>query len=86
MQFNHRLVAYVLLALALGHWLSARRLGGAVRQRATLILLLVCAQAALGILTLIHQVPIDIALTHQFGATLVLIAVTVNLVRLREGA
>lgn len=85
-QFNHRLVAYVLLALALGHWLSARRIGGAVRQRATLILLLVCAQAALGILTLIHQVPIDIALTHQFGATLVLIAVTVNLVRLREGA
>ncbi|WP_371346169.1 COX15/CtaA family protein [Ancylobacter sp. IITR112] len=85
-QFNHRLVAYLLLALALGHWLSARRVGGAVRQRATLILLLVAAQAMLGILTLIHQVPIDIALAHQFGATLVLIAVTVNLVRLHEGA
>lgn len=85
-QFNHRLFAYVLFALAVGHWLSARRVGGAVRRRATFILAMVAAQATLGILTLIHQVPIDIALAHQFGATLVLIAVTVNLVRLREGA
>ncbi|GLK71620.1 COX15/CtaA family protein [Ancylobacter dichloromethanicus] len=85
-QFNHRLFAYVLFALAVGHWLSARRVGGAVRRRANFILALVAAQATLGILTLIHQVPIDIALAHQFGATLVLIAVTVNLVRLREGA
>ena len=85
-QFNHRLVAYLLLALALGHWLSARRVGGAVRRRATLILGLVGAQAFLGVWTLVHQVPIDIALAHQFGATLVLIAVTVNLVRLHEDA
>lgn len=85
-QFNHRLVAYVLLALALGHYLAARRAGGAARQRALLIFGLVACQAMLGILTLIHQVPIDIALTHQFGATIVLIAATVHLVRLREGA
>lgn len=85
-QFNHRLVAYVLLALALGHYLSARRVGGAPRRRALLILALVVAQAFLGIMTLIHQVPIDIALAHQFGATLVLIAATVHLVRLRQGA
>jgi len=85
-QFNHRLGAYVLLALALGHWLSARRVGGAVAKRALLILALMVAQAFLGIMTLIHQVPIDIALAHQFGATLVLIAVTMHLVRLRQGA
>lgn len=85
-QFDHRLAAYALFALALGHWLSARRVGGAVRRRATLILALVIAQATLGILTLIHQVPIDIALAHQFGATIVLIATTVNLVRLKQGA
>lgn len=85
-QFNHRTVAYVLVALALGHWIGARRVRGAVARRAGLILVLVLAQAALGVLTLIHQVPIDIALAHQFGATLVLIAVTVNLVRLRQGA
>ncbi len=85
-QFNHRLVAYALFALAIGHWLSARRVGGMVARRALLILGLVAAQATLGILTLIHQVPIDIALAHQFGATIVLIAVTVNLVRLRQDA
>lgn len=85
-QFNHRLGAYVLLALALGHWLGARRLKGAVARRALLIFALVVAQASLGVLTLIHQVPIDIALAHQFGATIVLIAATVNLVRLRQGA
>lgn len=85
-QFNHRLGAYVLLAFALGHWLSARRLRGAVSRRALLILALVSAQASLGIMTLVHQVPIDIALAHQFGATLVLIAVTVHLVRLRQEA
>ncbi|TCK28251.1 cytochrome c oxidase assembly protein subunit 15 [Ancylobacter aquaticus] len=85
-QFNHRLFAYVLFALAVGHWLSARRVKGKVAQRALIILALVIAQAAIGILTLVYQVPIDLALAHQFGATLVLIAVTVNLVRLKEGA
>ncbi|PZQ79598.1 MAG: heme A synthase [Ancylobacter novellus] len=85
-QFNHRLGAYVLLAFALGHWLSARRLRGAASRRALLILALVSAQASLGIMTLVHQVPIDIALAHQFGATLVLIAVTVHLVRLNQQA
>ena len=85
-QFNHRLGAYVLLAFALGHWLSARRLRGAASRRALLILALVSAQASLGIMTLVHQVPIDIALAHQFGATLVLIAVTVHLVRLNKQA
>ncbi|MCK0208584.1 COX15/CtaA family protein [Starkeya koreensis] len=85
-QFNHRLVAYALLALAIGHWLSARRVGGAVRRRAFVILALVATQAFLGVWTLIHQVPVDIALAHQFGATIVLIAVTVNLVRLWQDA
>ncbi|WP_246252525.1 COX15/CtaA family protein [Ancylobacter pratisalsi] len=83
-QFNHRLVAYLLLALALGHWLSARRARGMVARRALVLLVLVCAQASLGIMTLIHQVPLDIALAHQFGATIVLIAATVNLVRINE--
>ncbi len=45
---------------------------------------LVTAQAALGILTLLFVVPIDIALTHQFGATLVLIAATVHVTDLSQ--
>ncbi|MCS0503534.1 COX15/CtaA family protein [Ancylobacter mangrovi] len=85
-QFDHRLVAYLLLALAIGNWLSARRVHGAVAKRALLILALVCTQAFLGIVTLINQVPIDIALAHQFGATIVLIAATVNVVRIHQSA
>jgi len=83
-QFNHRMVAYTIWTLALLHWLDASRLGGAVARRALLLFGLVSAQAFIGIMTLIHQVPIDIALTHQFGATLVLIAATVHVARLGE--
>jgi len=83
-QFNHRMVAYGLWTLALLHWLDTRRLGGVVARRALLLLGLVSAQAFIGIMTLIHQVPIDIALAHQFGATLVLIAATVHVARLSE--
>ncbi|MDQ0510811.1 COX15/CtaA family protein [Ancylobacter amanitiformis] len=83
-QFNHRMVAYLLFALAIGQWLSARRVGGAVGRRALLLLALVAAQGCLGILTLLRQVPLDLALAHQFGATLVLIVATVNIVRLGE--
>ncbi|GLK83674.1 COX15/CtaA family protein [Ancylobacter defluvii] len=81
-QFNHRMMAYTVLALAVVNWLALRG-GGPAAGRAALVVGLVAAQALLGILTLIHQVPIDIALAHQFGATLVLIAATLHLRRLR---
>lgn len=81
-QFNHRMTAYAVLALAVVNWLALRGAGPAA-GRAGLLVVLVAAQALLGILTLIHQVPIDIALAHQFGATLVLIAATVHLCRTR---
>ncbi|MBS7545484.1 COX15/CtaA family protein [Ancylobacter oerskovii] len=82
-QFNHRMMAYTVLALVVANWLALR--GSAASGRATWLVGLVTAQALLGILTLIHQVPIDIALAHQFGATLVLIAATVHLRRMRVG-
>lgn len=81
-QFNHRMVAYGIWTLTLLHWFDARRLGGAVARRALLLVGLVSAQAFIGIMTLVHQVPIDIALAHQFGATIVLIAATVHVARL----
>ncbi|MFG1202766.1 COX15/CtaA family protein [Xanthobacter aminoxidans] len=77
-QFDHRMVAYALWALALVHALDAMRDGGRAAKRAWLLFALVTAQATLGILTLIHQVPIDIALAHQFGATIVLIFAVVH--------
>jgi cytochrome c oxidase assembly protein subunit 15 len=69
-QFFHRLGAYVLVFLALFHarqaWATPQATG------AWLLAGLVLAQAALGIATLIHAVPMQLALLHQFGAVLVL--------------
>ncbi|MEP9367216.1 COX15/CtaA family protein [Xanthobacter sp. VNH20] len=77
-QFVHRMIAYTILAAALLHALNARRFGGWVAREAGGVFALVCCQALLGILTLVFVVPIDIALTHQFGAAVVLIAATLH--------
>ncbi|MGU3493737.1 COX15/CtaA family protein [Xanthobacteraceae bacterium A53D] len=77
-QFVHRMIAYALLAAALLHALDAGRIGGMAAKGAWLLAALVAAQGLLGILTLIYVVPIDIALAHQFGATIVLIAATLH--------
>jgi heme a synthase len=71
-QFNHRMVAYALLACAIAHavdtFMTARRAAPAAVALAALIVL----QAGLGIATLLSQVPIALALTHQAGAIVVL--------------
>ncbi len=71
-QFDHRLGAYLLFALTLGHAVQARRT--AVAGAAWVLAALVTAQAALGIATLVNVVPLPLALTHQFGAVVVLVA------------
>ena len=77
-QFSHRMIAYTLWALALAYALAARSLPAPAAGRGWLLLAAVTVQAALGIATLLHQVPIDLALAHQFGAALVLILATFN--------
>lgn len=78
-QFDHRMIAYTVWTLALLHALDALRAGGAAARGAWWLFALVTVQAMLGILTLVHQVPIDLALAHQLGATVVLIAATLHL-------
>ncbi len=75
-QFDHRMVAYLLLIGTLVHAFQCFRLarGSRAARRARLLAVLVLAQAGLGIATLLMVVPIDVALTHQFGAAVVLIA------------
>ena len=75
-QFDHRMVAYLLLIGAFVHVLQMMRLarGSRAARGARHLALLVLAQAALGVTTLIMVVPIDVALAHQFGAAVVLIA------------
>ncbi len=77
-QFVHRSIAYLLFATAALHACDAARVTGTVSKGAWALLTLVTVQAMLGILTLVHMVPLDLALSHQFGATLVLIAATLH--------
>ncbi|MEA2866056.1 MAG: heme a synthase, partial [Bradyrhizobium sp.] len=73
-QFEHRMVAYALFALAILHAVDAVRsraetaaVNGALWLAAAITL-----QATLGILTLLNQVPVPLALAHQAVAMSVL--------------
>ena len=74
-QFNHRMIAYVLLAFAA---FQAWRMRMA---SATIVFAAVVAQACLGILTVVWQVPLTTALVHQGGALVVLALALWHLVR-----
>jgi cytochrome c oxidase assembly protein subunit 15 len=77
-QFVHRMVAYTLWLLALLHALDVwRRLDDASARRGTLALVMaVTLQAVLGILTLLYQVPLALALAHQ-GVAIVVLSIAV---------
>jgi heme a synthase len=71
-QFNHRLLAYLLVALVLWFGTSARRVElapGASRGVQALIGLLML-QVALGICTILYRVPVVLAAAHQGVAML----------------
>ena len=83
-QFEHRMTAYVVLALALLHAIDAvrSRAGTAVMSGAWWLVAAVILQAMLGILTLLNQVPIDLALAHQAVAIVVLTLAILQVERL----
>jgi len=83
-QFEHRMTAYVVLALALLHAIDAvrSRAGTAVMSGAWWLVAAVILQAVLGILTLLNQVPIDLALAHQAVAIVVLTLAILQVERL----
>ena len=63
----------------------ARTVGrGPAMTHALVLVGLVTLQAALGIVTLVHQVPIGLALAHQAGAILVLALAVVHAQRMAE--
>jgi len=73
-QFEHRMTAYALFALAIVHAFDAIRVRApsAVVKGAFWLAAAVTLQALLGILTLLNQVPILLALSHQAVALVVL--------------
>lgn len=75
-QFTHRVLALAVTASILAWWWTAMRrpLPGATRLAAHLLLGAAVLQAALGISTLVLQVPIGLAVAHQAGALVLLTA------------
>ena len=73
-QFTHRTVAYLLFLLALWHAVDVTRTirGGALLTGALALASAIALQAAIGVLTLIHQSPLPLALLHQAMAMVVL--------------
>ncbi len=87
-QFNHRMTAYALFALALWHAFDALRnaAGTAAAKRAIVVAGLVACQAVIGIVTLVLVVPLHVALTHQGFAMVVLAMAVVHARRMSEAA
>ncbi|HVG51225.1 MAG TPA: COX15/CtaA family protein [Xanthobacteraceae bacterium] len=83
-QFNHRMMAYTLLIVAILHAIDMARNApyGAATQSAIVLCGAITVQALVGIFTLLTQAPIDLALIHQavaMGVLAVAVVHTVNL-------
>lgn len=86
-QFNHRMLAYVLVAVALWHiWsLLAQTHDRRVRASGLALGFVILGQVVLGIWTLVAQVPLSLGLAHQAGAVTVFAAALWHLYVLRHG-
>jgi cytochrome c oxidase assembly protein subunit 15 len=84
-QFDHRMVAYAIWVLAGLHAIDARQArrgaGGAVLLAAA-----VTAQAFLGVVTLLYQAPLPLALAHQILAIIVFTIAVAHAERLSHRA
>jgi cytochrome c oxidase assembly protein subunit 15 len=84
-QFNHRTVPYAIWILAVLHAFDARRTPHA-RRNAAILAAGVTLQAGLGVLTLLYQAPLGLALAHQVLAILLLTIAVVHAERLSHRA
>ncbi|MGQ0673228.1 MAG: COX15/CtaA family protein [Hyphomicrobium sp.] len=72
-QFNHRVMAYVVTGLALANlWLMWGHVSSRLRRSAVIVTATVLLQAVLGIATLLMAVPLWLGLVHQAGAAVLL--------------
>ena len=83
-QFDHRMIAYALWIAAMLHAADAARTlrHGRALTGALALAAAVTVQAAIGIATLLYQVPIALALAHQAMAMVVLTIAVVHAARL----
>jgi cytochrome c oxidase assembly protein subunit 15 len=88
-QFDHRLLAYVLAVAVLLHANSvvrAQQVPASAKYSVLALALAIILQATLGIATLLAQVPLPLALAHQAGAAAVFGVAVWHLVVLRYAA
>jgi cytochrome c oxidase assembly protein subunit 15 len=79
-QFNHRMLAYALWIVSVLHLADAirARRGGAVRNGALALASAITLQAGIGVVTLLHQAPLSLALLHQVMGIVVLTIAVVH--------
>ena len=87
-QFNHRMMAYLLLAFGIWHAVSVTRAttDRAAKGLAHAFAFLLVVQAGIGITTLLLLVPLSLALLHQGMAIALLTIATIHASRLLEHA
>lgn len=70
-QFNHRMVGYLLLAMGVVAWLKGRKSAHhATRMAFHAVFAMLLAQVALGIVTALTAAHVHVAITHQIGAVI----------------
>jgi len=82
-QFDHRLIAWLLAILVPWFWVRTRGAAPRAKLAASLLLAALALQIALGISTLLLVVPVPLAAAHQAGALLVFTAALLALHALR---
>ena len=78
-QFNHRMLAYLVVIVAFGvtgTGLNSQLLMGQSRGLTLAVGIVAAFQAAFGVLTLLLRVPLGLALSHQAGAAILLALAT----------
>ncbi len=87
-QFNHRVVAYIVVALGLMHAIAVVRRADDERLRTSAMLLGagLLGQMVLGIITLLWAVPIGLGIAHQGFAAIVLAVAVRHLWLVRQAA
>jgi len=74
-QFNHRIVGYLLVLLGLYAWWRSRRSAlRSIQASFNMVLAILALQLVLGIATVVYAAPVHIAILHQIGAMAVMMA------------
>jgi cytochrome c oxidase assembly protein subunit 15 len=86
-QFDHRIGAYLVTLAAITLFTMSRRtrLAGAARTSNTAVLHMTLLQVAIGIVTLLHQAPLLLAVAHQLAAVLLFCIAIWNLFETSRG-